>query len=100
METTPIAKVLENGILTSAGKLHKVDVIITATGYDTSYAPRFPIVGLNGVDLREKWIKDGAEAYLSLAVPDMPNYFSECAPEISGTFRLIVSSHNWSQCTH
>lgn len=77
VETNPIQEVTKKGILTKARKLHEFDVIITATGYETSYAPRFPIIGLQGVDLRETWQKDGAQAYLSLTAPNMPNYFSE-----------------------
>ena len=39
---------------------------------DVSYRPRFPIVGQKGIDLADKW-KTCPEAYLGLAVPDMPN---------------------------
>lgn len=44
------------------------------TGFDVSHRPRYPIVGRNGVDLREEW-KDDPESYISVAVPHMPNYF-------------------------
>ena len=37
-------------------KLHEVDVIILATGYETSYIPRFPIIGLNKVNLQDDQI--------------------------------------------
>lgn len=80
--TDPIQKVESKGIVTKdpvtgATILHEVDVIITATGYDTSFVPRFPIVGLDKIDLRDKWRKEGASAYLSVAVPSYPNYFSK-----------------------
>ncbi len=77
METTHIAKVTENGILLKDGRFHELDVIITATGYDTTYVPRFPLIGLNGVSLNEKWKKEGPKAYLGLTAASMPNYFSE-----------------------
>lgn len=63
--------------MTQDGKLHTVDIIIAATGYDTSYVPAFQVTGRNGVDLGKRWAATGAEAYFTCAVPDMPNYFSK-----------------------
>jgi cation diffusion facilitator CzcD-associated flavoprotein CzcO len=57
--------------------MYAVDVIIAATGYDTSYVPAFQMTGRNGVNLGKRWAETGAEAYFTCAVPDMPNYFSE-----------------------
>ena len=45
--------------------------VIYATGFDVSFRPRYPIVGLNNIDLREQW-KEDPEAYLSVSVPSMP----------------------------
>lgn len=72
-----IQEINKRGIVTADGKSYPVDVIIAATGYDTSYVPPFPLVGRNGVYLGKRWAQTGAEAYLTCAVPDMPNYFSE-----------------------
>ncbi len=75
MVTSGIKEVNEKGVVANDGTLYEVDVIITATGYETSYVPRFPIIGLGGVNLQDKWKKEGAGAYLSCAVPGFPNYF-------------------------
>lgn len=56
-----------------------VDTIVCATGFDVSYRPRFPIRGKNGVDLAAKW-SVCPEAYLGLAVPDMPNFLTFVGP--------------------
>ncbi|EEU36632.1 uncharacterized protein NECHADRAFT_86543 [Fusarium vanettenii 77-13-4] len=80
VETSHIAKVTESGIKTVDGKLHEVDAIITATGYVTSFVPRFPIVGLGGVDLQQEWAEKGAQGYLSVTAPSMPNYFLTTGP--------------------
>lgn len=77
VETSPISRVTETGVETADGKLYEVDVIIAATGYVTSFVPRFPIIGLNGVNLQEVWREKGAQGYLSVTVPSMPNYFSK-----------------------
>lgn len=75
--TSGIEKVTENGILTRDGQFIELDVIITATGYDSSFVPRFPIIGLDNVNLQDKWRNEGAAAYLCVAVPGFPNYFRE-----------------------
>lgn len=72
-----ITGITADSVITDDGKAYNVDVIIAATGYDTSYVPAFQVVGRNGVDLGKTWAKTGAEAYFTCAVPDMPNYFSK-----------------------
>lgn len=57
----------------------QVDVIICATGFDTSYRPRFPIIGLQGARIDEIW-KDHALGYISTGVPSIPNYFTYFGP--------------------
>jgi hypothetical protein len=49
------AKLQPSGILTADGIEHKVDVIACATGFDTTFRPGFPIIGLNNRILREEW---------------------------------------------
>lgn len=49
-------------------------LVICATGFDVSHRPRYPMIGENNVNLREKWAED-PESYLSVMTPDFPNYF-------------------------
>lgn len=65
---TAVKEFTEEGVLGADGIERKVDTVVCATGFDTSYRPRFPFVGQNGVDLRDKW-KLYPESYLGLAVP-------------------------------
>ncbi|OAL30493.1 hypothetical protein AYO20_08712 [Fonsecaea nubica] len=69
-----IDTVVENGIKANDGKVREVDVIICATGYDTSMENEPPIVGLDGKTLADMWNPD-PQAYLSICVPKMPNFF-------------------------
>jgi hypothetical protein len=70
-----IKEITEHGILTADNVFHKMDVLVCATGFDVSFRPRFPVIGQNGVDLRDMW-KDQPDTYLSATVPQLPNYFS------------------------
>lgn len=58
-----VEEITEDSVIDSEGQERKVDTVICATGFDVSYRPRFPIIGQNGVDLREKW-KKIPESYL------------------------------------
>lgn len=90
--TSEIVKVDETGILTADGKHHPVDVLVCATGFDTTFSPRFSIIGRGGVSLSERW-KDTPETYLSLATDGFPNYFISLGPNAAlgeGNLLLLV----------
>ncbi|KAL3481293.1 hypothetical protein BJX99DRAFT_271239 [Aspergillus californicus] len=77
-----IARIDEKGIVTRSGETKLYDVIVCATGFDTSFRPSFPLIGRHGVNLADKWGSDEEppEAYFGLMVPDMPNYFCFIGP--------------------
>lgn len=87
-----IAYFTEDGIYTKSGDHLDFDVIVCATGFDTTFKPRFPVVGRNGVYLAEKWTNDEPMAYFGITVPDMPNYFSMLHPIRSPGTRTNVGS--------
>ena len=87
-----IREVTANGVVDHHGKEHCFDILVCATGFDTSYKPRFPLVGLKGQNLQVEWSKD-VKAYLAIAAPDMPNYFVFYGPNnpfASGAFLATV----------
>ena len=56
----------ETGLKTASGRQVDVDTIISATGYNMGFVPRFPIVGDHGRDLRDDWKDELPAAYLSV----------------------------------
>lgn len=66
-----------------------------ATGFDVSHRPRCPLLGKNGVDLRDKWAED-PESYISVATADFPNYFMLMGPNCLGGHGSLVESLNWT----
>lgn len=71
----PIRRFTSQSIETMTGVEYRVDAIICATGFDTSYRPSFPVIGSNGKNLRDEW-QDEPRSYLSIAAAGFPNYFS------------------------
>jgi cation diffusion facilitator CzcD-associated flavoprotein CzcO len=47
--TEEIEKITGEGLLTRDGKLHKVDIIVCATGFNTSFRPNFHLIGNSAV---------------------------------------------------
>ncbi|OOF92101.1 hypothetical protein ASPCADRAFT_153419 [Aspergillus carbonarius ITEM 5010] len=100
--TERIQAITPAGVIDSAtGIEHPVDVIICATGFDTSYRPRFPIIGLNGTNLSDKWATFPT-SYLAIGVDEFPNYFTYSgpyAPTGHGSILSIIShlTHHFIQ---
>jgi len=85
-----IAKVTSNGIVDGDGTHREVDAIVCATGFDTSFQNRFPIYGLNGTALKERW-RDRPSSYLSMIVDGFPNLFMSLGPNSAvGTENLLM----------
>lgn len=72
-------RVTETGFVAHDGTTHDVDVIVCATGFDTSWVPRFPITA-HGRNLQDVWREQGPLSYLGVGVPEMPNYFLSVGP--------------------
>lgn len=78
--TEAIDHVEPRGVVTVDGKLHEVDVLVLATGFDArAYVRPMTITGENGLRLDEAW-EDGPKAYRSVAVPGFPNMFMLMGP--------------------
>lgn len=88
-----IKRFVAEGIELESGEVLKVDAIVCATGFNTSFRPRFPIIGRNG-NLQDRWAKDTPKAYMSCAVASLPNYFSTQPPTPIFTLLLITSPTN------
>ena len=67
-------------LVTEDGTERDVDVVVCATGYAAAdYLGQLDVSGERGTTLREAW-RDGAHAYLGMAVPGFPNFFMLYGP--------------------
>lgn len=74
--TDTISRIVPRGIETASGEVIELDFIICATGFDVSFRPRFPVIGRQG-NLQDLWSGRRPTAYISCAVPGLPNYFGK-----------------------
>ncbi|KAJ5648366.1 hypothetical protein N7490_004738 [Penicillium lividum] len=76
IKNNPISELRPDGIVTGDGKLHAVDIIAIATGFDsvTGGIKRMGIQDADGVELSTRW-DEGIYSYLGLMVSRCPNMF-------------------------
>jgi cation diffusion facilitator CzcD-associated flavoprotein CzcO len=88
--TEGIACVEPDGVRTKDGALHELDVLVLATGFQVDAFMRpMAITGRGGVTLAELWAQRPT-AYLSVSIPDFPNFFMLNGPNGPvGNFSLI-----------
>jgi cation diffusion facilitator CzcD-associated flavoprotein CzcO len=73
--TEGITGVEPDGIRTADGKLHELDVLVLATGFDAAaFILPTRVTGEDGTDLAQRW--DGSpRAHRAVAVPGFPNFW-------------------------
>ncbi|KAI0397022.1 flavin-binding monooxygenase [Xylariaceae sp. FL0594] len=92
--TDKISLVTADGVQLETGSEVALDILVCATGFQTSKAPPFPIVGRGGLTLEERFTPF-PQAYLSLAVDSFPNHFMLLGPNSaigSGSLTKILES--------
>ena len=88
--TDAIRGVEPAGVCTADGRVHELDVLVLATGFRVDAFTRpMAVTGRGGVRLDDAWAKRPS-AYLSISVPDFPNFFMLNGPNGPvGNFSLI-----------
>ncbi|KAI1111591.1 FAD/NAD(P)-binding domain-containing protein [Nemania sp. NC0429] len=66
------------GCITEDGQHHEADVVICATGFNTSYVPRYPIIA-SGTNLQDAW-SQSITGYMGVGIPSFPNTFTMLGP--------------------
>jgi cation diffusion facilitator CzcD-associated flavoprotein CzcO len=91
--TEKIVEVTEEGIRTADGLVHGCDLLVYATGFAaTEFLAPMRITGRAGRTLDEVW-RDGAYAYLGVAVPGFPNLFLMYGPNTNTGNTSVIYFH-------
>lgn len=79
--TEGVVSLDETGLTDTAGTRHEADVVVLATGFEsTRYLAPMEVAGRDGRRLADAWHDTDARAYLGITVPDFPNLFLACGP--------------------
>ncbi|BCW35899.1 steroid monooxygenase [Arthrobacter sp. StoSoilA2] len=81
VNSNPIERFTENGLMTADGEL-EFDVVIIATGFDavSGALTHMDVRGRQGLSMKERWA-DGAESFMGVMVDRFPNFFTILGPQ-------------------
>ncbi|KEF56739.1 uncharacterized protein A1O9_06929 [Exophiala aquamarina CBS 119918] len=71
-------EITEEGFKDPSGNEIQVDALLFATGFDTTWVPRFPIISY-GSNLQDVYAEDPL-GYFGVAAPEVPNYLTFYGP--------------------
>jgi cyclohexanone monooxygenase len=96
IHSDPIAEMTVDGLRTGSSS-YQFDTLVLATGFDamTGALTRIDIRGRRGLLLKDQW-RDGAKAYLGLAVSGFPNMFivtGPGSPSVLANMVLAIEQH-------
>ncbi len=85
-----IERVEPGGVRTADGRLHPLDVLVLATGFNGhSFMRPMDLTGRDGVELSDFWA-EAATAHRSVSLPGFPNFFMLVGPNSPiGNFSLV-----------
>lgn len=93
--TEGISRIEPAGVRTTDGKLHALDVLVLATGFNAAaFVLPTRVVGENGTNLEQRW--DGApRAHRAVAVPGFPNFWMLEGPTgpVGNLSLIAISEH-------
>jgi cation diffusion facilitator CzcD-associated flavoprotein CzcO len=88
--TEPVASITPRGVVTGDGVERPVSVLVYGTGFRaTEFLAPIELIGRGGVRLHDRW-RDGASAYLGIAVPEFPNLFLLYGPSTNLGHNSVV----------
>jgi len=92
--TSKIEEITKTGIRTADGTHHDFDVIILATGFDTTTKSVALDITAYGKKIEQVWnSKGGPQAYLGTSLAGFPNFASLLGPNVaSGHYSVVGSS--------
>ncbi len=90
LTTESIERIEPRGVITKDGKLHELDVLVLASGFEASErAVRFDMRGRDGRTLDDAW-KNGMEAYYGTTISGFPNFYLVPGPNIGGGHTSLI----------
>ncbi|KAJ6143406.1 monooxygenase [Penicillium samsonianum] len=89
-----VVRLTEVGVVDEDGFEHKVDAVICATGFETSFAPQFTVIGRKGANIKEQF-GDFPQGYLGISTANFPNMFLLAGPNCPSSHSSILPIMEW-----
>lgn len=89
-----VVRLTETGVVDAQGNEFPVDVVVCATGFHTSFAPPYSVIGRNGADLKAQF-GDEPRGYLGITVENFPNLFLLTGPNSPASHSSLLPILDW-----
>ncbi|KAL6849718.1 hypothetical protein ACO1O0_009261 [Amphichorda felina] len=86
-----IRKVVPEGIINEDGTLHKMDILVCATGFNVAFKPAFKLINGHGKTIHEDW-GDSINLYMGVSAPRFPNYYTIVGPGATWSSGTLLPS--------
>ncbi|WP_433260986.1 flavin-containing monooxygenase [Actinosynnema sp. CS-041913] len=85
-----VTRVTPTGIVAADGVERQVDVLVMATGFQTTnFLASLDVRGVNGAAIHDVWNGEPS-AFLGITVPGFPNFFMLYGPNTNGGFSIVA----------
>ncbi|KAH7121056.1 hypothetical protein B0J11DRAFT_55998 [Dendryphion nanum] len=74
-----VKRVVPEGIETADGQIHKMDILVCATGFQVAFQPAFKVINGQGKSIKQDWV-NGPNLYFGVSAPRFPNYYTIVGP--------------------
>ncbi|KAI1334536.1 hypothetical protein F5Y15DRAFT_420777 [Xylariaceae sp. FL0016] len=85
-----IQKIVPEGIMSENGTIHKLDILVCATGFHVAFRPAFKLINAQGRTLDEDW--EGVNMYFGVSAPRFPNYYTIVGPGATWSSGTLLPS--------
>lgn len=85
-----IERIVADGVVLCGGELRPADVMILATGFETTrFLSALDVTGRAGLHIRDAWT-DGAQAYMGITAAGFPNLFMLYGPNTNNNSLITM----------
>ncbi|KAI6781281.1 putative sterigmatocystin biosynthesis monooxygenase-like protein [Emericellopsis cladophorae] len=86
-----IKKMVPEGIVGEDGTLHKMDILVCATGFNVAFKPAFKLINGDGKTINEDW-GESINLYMGVSAPRFPNYYTIVGPGATWSSGTLLPS--------
>ncbi|KAF2708013.1 FAD/NAD(P)-binding domain-containing protein [Pleomassaria siparia CBS 279.74] len=86
-----IKRILPEGIETEDGQVHKMDILVCATGFQVAFQPAFKVINGQGKSIQQDWA-NGPNLYFGVSAPRFPNFYTIVGPGATWSNGTLIPS--------
>ncbi|KAF2186725.1 FAD/NAD(P)-binding domain-containing protein [Zopfia rhizophila CBS 207.26] len=86
-----VKRVVPEGVETVDGRVHEMDILVCATGFQVAFQPAFAVINGQGKSIKQDWT-NGPNLYFGVSAPRFPNYYTIVGPGATWSNGTLIPS--------